>query len=94
MPDKHRLIGRLPNTAANDQPSLLVAILNERRHELFSEWGHRWFDLKRTGKVDEVMTVVTPLKAAGAAWQSYQKLYPVPLDVLTSSPNVTPTNGY
>jgi hypothetical protein len=84
----------LPNTTANDQASLLTAILNERRHELFSEWGHRWFDLKRTGKADEVMAVVTPLKAAGAAWQSYQQLYPVPLDVLISSPNVTPTNGY
>jgi hypothetical protein len=85
----------LPNTTANDQASLLTAILNERRHELFSEWGHRWFDLKRTGKIDEVMTIVTPIKSNGATqWQSYQQLYPLPLTELQRAPNLRQNPGY
>ena len=30
------------------KPTLLTAIQKERRVELFSEWGNRWLDLKRT----------------------------------------------
>ncbi len=26
-----------------DQQTLLLIIEQERRHELFTEWGHRWF---------------------------------------------------
>jgi hypothetical protein len=83
----------LTSTSANDQPSLLTAILNERQHELFSEWGHRWFDLKRTGNIDAVMSVVTPQKA-GTSWKSYQQLYPIPIEAISSSPNLTQNVGY
>lgn len=85
----------LPNTTATDQPSVLTAILNERRHELFSEWGHRWFDLKRTNNIDAVMTVVTPIKSGGTnQWQSYQQIYPLPLETIQGAPNVVQNNGY
>jgi starch-binding outer membrane protein, SusD/RagB family len=85
----------LTNTTANDQASLLTAILNERRHELFTEWGHRWLDLKRTGKVDEVMTIATSVKSNGATqWQSYQQLYPLPLTELQAAPNLVQNTGY
>jgi hypothetical protein len=85
----------LPNTTASDQPSLLMAILDERRHELFSEWGHRWFDLKRTGNIDAVMSFITPQKSNGATtWQSYKQLYPIPIEALNSSPNLTQNAGY
>lgn len=85
----------LPNTTATDQSSLLAAILDERRHELFCEWGHRWLDLKRTGKVDAVMSVITPLKSNGAVqWSSYQQYYPVTQGELDKAPNLTQTNGY
>jgi hypothetical protein len=85
----------LANTTASNQTSLLTAILNERRHELFSEWGHRWFDLKRAGNVDAVMTVVTPQKSNGATtWQSYKQLYPIPIEAINSSPNLTQNSGY
>jgi hypothetical protein len=85
----------LPNTTANDQASLLDAILNERRHELFCEWGHRWLDLKRTGKVDAVMSVITPLKSNGSIqWRSYQQYYPIAKPELDKAPNLTQTDGY
>ncbi|RZM21890.1 MAG: RagB/SusD family nutrient uptake outer membrane protein [Pedobacter sp.] len=41
-------------TITEDQ--LRPVILHERRVELFTEWGHRWFDLKRTGTIDAVIT--------------------------------------
>jgi len=83
----------LGNTGADTKEKLLDAILAERRIELFSEFGHRWFDLKRTGKIDEVMRVATPLKG-GVEWQSYQALYPVMPAQLNLNPNVLQTPGY
>jgi starch-binding outer membrane protein, SusD/RagB family len=84
----------LSGTAANDQPGLINAITHERQVELFTEWGHRWIDLKRTGTVDEVMKLVTPLKAPGTEWKSYQQLYPLPLDDLRYGPNLRQNDGY
>jgi starch-binding outer membrane protein, SusD/RagB family len=85
----------LPDTTASDQASLLTAILNERRHELFGEWGNRWFDLKRTKNIDAVMSVVTTQKSNGTtAWHSYQQLYPIPVSELQLAPNVNQNDGY
>lgn len=85
----------LPNTTAGDQPTLLTAILDERRHELFCEGGHRWLDLKRTGKIDEVMNVVTPIKSDGATnWRAFQALYPIPYSELQLMPSLTQNPGY
>lgn len=84
----------LSSTTANDINSLLTAILHERQLELFSEWGHRWFDLKRTGKVDEVMTIVTPLKSNGNSWKSFQQWCPIPFDDIQRDPNLIQTSGY
>jgi hypothetical protein len=82
----------LANTTANDKPSLLTSILNERRFEMFCEWGHRWLDLKRTNKIDDVMRIETPLK--GGTWQSFDSLYPITLDELIANPNLSQTPGY
>jgi hypothetical protein len=84
----------LPNTKANDKTSLLAAVLKERQVELLTEGGQRWLDLKRTGNIDAVMNVVTPLKANGAKWQSYQQYYPVNFNDLLKDPNLTQNNGY
>lgn len=37
------------------QPDLLLRIESERKLELFTEWGHRWLDLKRTGRSLDVL---------------------------------------
>jgi hypothetical protein len=82
-------------TTASDKASLLTAIFEERRHELFTEWGHRWLDLKRTGKVDEVMNIVTPQKSNGTVnWQPYQALYPLLLTDIQRNPNLIQNPGY
>jgi hypothetical protein len=77
-----------------NQVDALTAVAHERRIELFTEWGDRWFDLKRTGKIDEVMTVVTPEKSDGGAWKSYQQLYPIPASELKAAPQLVPNPGY
>lgn len=84
----------LPSISLDDKPSLLTAILKERQVELFSEWGHRWFDLKRTGNLDAVMSISTPLKAGGTAWNSHQQLLPIPLSDIQKNPNLTQNPGY
>lgn len=54
------------------QLELLNAIERERKVELFAEWGHRWFDLKRYNTSDLV------LSALKTDWQSTDVLYPIP----------------
>jgi starch-binding outer membrane protein, SusD/RagB family len=84
----------LPNITASDKASLLAAILHERQVEFFSEWGHRWLDLKRTNTLDALMTIITPIKANGQPWKSYQKLYPISFNEIQKMPNVSQNEGY
>jgi hypothetical protein len=72
-----------------DQAALLLAVEQERRVELFVEWGHRWFDLKRTKRSDAVLG---PLK--GANWQSTDTLYPIPSDAIRTNQALTQNPGY
>jgi len=74
--------------------NLIAAILKEKRLEFFAEWGHRWLDLKRTGKINEVMSVETPKKSSGNSWKNYQQYYPICIDELKANPNLTPSTGY
>lgn len=84
----HTRAGLLPLADLTDE-ALLNAIEKERFVELFTEWGHRWFDLKRTGRSDAVLG---PLK--GASWQSSDILYPVPLDELQRNVYLQQNPGY
>jgi hypothetical protein len=87
-----RIRAGLPGTTANDKKSLLSAILHERQTELFTEWGHRWFDLKRTNTVDAIMNVVTAQK--GGAWNTNYQLYPISNNELLANPKLTQNPGY
>ncbi|OQP67828.1 hypothetical protein A4R26_32665 [Niastella populi] len=82
----------LPNVTADEKASLLAAILQERRVELFTELGHRWLDLKRTNNVDVIMAIVTVQK--GGTWESTDQLYPLPLADLQRNSNLNQNLGY
>jgi hypothetical protein len=91
--DAIRTRAGLSPTTASTQAQMLDAILQERRVELFAEWGHRWLDLKRTNTIDQVMSVVAPSK--GGVWESYKALYPIPFNELLLNPKLKPQNpGY
>jgi len=65
-------------TSAITQSDMLGAILHERQVELFTEWGHRWLDLKRTGTVDVVMGAPgNACVAKGGSWNSNWQWYPI-----------------
>ncbi|PSL48357.1 putative outer membrane starch-binding protein [Chitinophaga niastensis] len=82
----------LLNTTESTKPGLLTTILHERQVELFTEWGHRWLDLKRSNIVDTVMSKVTPQK--GGIWNSNWQWYPFILSDLLSDPNLVQNPGY
>ncbi len=78
---------------SNTNPSitkdeLLTAIMKERRFELFTEWGHRWFDLIRTGSADIVLGTIKP------GWSSTDALYPIPAQEVLINTNMTQNPGY
>jgi len=75
-----------------DKTSILAAILHEREVEFFCEWGHRWFDLIRTGNSNAVMSVITPLK--GGDWSSDWQLFPIPQGEINLDHNLIQNPGY
>lgn len=82
----------LSNTTAAIKDDLLTAIAHERQVELFTEMGHRWFDLRRTGKIDAVMNIVAPLK--GGTWATTKQLLPLPASEIILNPNLIQNPGY
>ncbi|MFD0792054.1 RagB/SusD family nutrient uptake outer membrane protein [Mucilaginibacter litoreus] len=74
----------LSGITISDDNTMLSNIMHERQVELFTENGHRWLDLKRTGKVDEVMSIQTKLK--DGQWQPFAALFAIPLLEFTLNP--------
>jgi starch-binding outer membrane protein, SusD/RagB family len=71
------------------QAQCLTNIEQERRVELFLEYGNRWFDLKRTKRADAVLGALKP-----ATWKSTAVLYPIPLIEIQNAPQLTQNDGY
>lgn len=85
----------LGSVLEGSQAQLLATVLHERQVELFTEWGHRWFDLIRTGNANSIMSVVTPLKSGGSvAWNGNDTLYPVPASEISLDDNLSQNTGY
>jgi starch-binding outer membrane protein, SusD/RagB family len=77
----------LPELNLSSQSDILDAISRERRFEFFTEWGHRWFDLKRTGKANEVLSPIKP------DWNSEDLLFPIPEIQIINNPEITQNPG-
>lgn len=79
----------LLNISVLTESDLLEAIWHERKMELFTEYGHRWFDLKRTNQGAEI------LGKAKTSWKGTDILFPIPTSELELNPNLYPQNeGY
>jgi len=70
------------------EADIVAAVMRERRIELFCEGGHRWYDLKRTGTIDQVLGAEKP------NWQSTDALFPVPATELILNPFLVQNPGY
>jgi hypothetical protein len=78
----------LSATTAQTREDLLNAIWQERRVELFIEWGHRWFDLKRTGQAGAMLSKIKQ------GWTDTDVLYPIPYSETQLNPNMSQNPGY
>ncbi|WHF51792.1 RagB/SusD family nutrient uptake outer membrane protein [Chryseobacterium gotjawalense] len=79
----------LPDITSNNKNELLNIVLAERRHELFTEMGHRFFDMKHFGVLD------TEMVKSKVNWQSKFRVFPLPESELLINPNLNPQNeGY
>jgi hypothetical protein len=89
-----------PLSVGLSKTDAMAALVQERRIELFSEFGHRWYDLKRlpglsnpSGKLaDEVMPAATAAK--GGTWNDEWELYPVPLTDMQTDNKLGQNPGY
>lgn len=72
-----------------NQQQVRTAVMDERRHELFTEFGHRFFDLKRKGLLNTYMPTVK------SSWKNHMSLLPLPENELIANPSLKPQNdGY
>lgn len=90
--DKIRTRSNLESISGSDleinQENLISLILEERKRELFSEWGHRWLDLKRTNRASSVLGPLSD------SWEDTDVLYPIPERDRMKNPNLTQNDGY
>ncbi|MDO6430072.1 RagB/SusD family nutrient uptake outer membrane protein [Flavitalea sp. BT771] len=87
---RHRAgLNSLPaNLSASD---LTTAIAKEWQTEFFCEWGHRWFNLKRTRQTSAVFSSI----AVKQPWKGdYQLLYPLPTQEILNDHYLTQNTGY
>ena len=90
-----RIRAGLDSTTASSQQDLLTAILHERQVELFTEWGHRWLDLIRSGTVNSVMgSPGNVCQEKRGTWSPDWQLYPISLYELQHDPNLVQNAGY
>jgi hypothetical protein len=85
----------LPNTTVANYDDMRLAIEKERRLELAFE-GHRWFDLKRTGRA---ISVMNNAKDAGGVSLGYnltqnRLIWPIPQGELDKNAQLTQNEGY
>jgi hypothetical protein len=87
--DAIRSAAGLAPSGATSQQQLIDAIMRERRVELFTEYGNRFYDLKRTGILDYALGSIKP------GWNDTDALWPLPDTELRANICLHPQNpGY
>lgn len=85
----------LPNTTATTQADMRLAIEKERRLELAFE-GHRWFDLKRTGRAITVMNAAVGANDENLGYNltTDKLVWPIPQAELDKNLKLVQNPGY
>ncbi|MFV8326203.1 RagB/SusD family nutrient uptake outer membrane protein [Flavobacterium sp. ZS1P14] len=84
-----RTTAGLASISAVTAEDIIADILHQRRFELFTEFGQRFFDLKRTGTLNQTLSLSKP------GWNATDALWPLPALELGANPNLNPQNpGY
>ena len=85
----------LSNTTASDKAAMKLAIEKERRLELAFE-GHRYYDLKRTGRAIEVLNNVKGPNGASLGYVVTESrlLWPIPQAELDKNTKLIQNEGY
>lgn len=77
-------LGLTDEFAANPDPEMIYAQIDqERQIELMVEWGHRWFDLKRQGKLIEILSLSKSVNQ-----NTFSAFYPIPEKEILTNPNI------
>lgn len=80
--------GLLAITNPVSKENLLNEILSENRKEFFTEFGHRFFDLKRLNKLQTLQTIKPN-------WKDFHRVFPIPQKEILLNTNLNPQNtGY
>ena len=85
--NKTRNLAGLNDTNAITAAEIITEVLLERRLEFFTEFANRFFDLKRTGGLDAVLSPIKP------QWETTDRLLPLPESELLLNPNLIPQNA-
>ncbi|OQP42941.1 hypothetical protein A4H97_12375 [Niastella yeongjuensis] len=78
------------------QQECMSAVEHERQVELFSEWGHRWLDLRRWPGINNpnITRADEVLGAIKRDWQPTDQWYPVPRSELQANQFLVQNPGY
>lgn len=79
----------LPVVSPSTEPDILSEIEKQRRFELFAEAGDRWLDLRRSGRVSQVIGAAKP-----SSWTANDQLYPIPQTEINRNNLLTQNPGY
>ncbi|HYG19401.1 MAG TPA: RagB/SusD family nutrient uptake outer membrane protein [Ohtaekwangia sp.] len=82
---RHR--AELAGTSSRTENALFADVIAERKSELATEWGHRWFDLKRWRMANEILG---PIKSG---WSANDVLFPIPADQIRDNPSILQNPG-
>ncbi|SFD15596.1 SusD family protein [Chitinophaga sp. CF118] len=83
-----RVRAGLTASTSTDAAVIALEIEEENKHEFFCENGHRWFDLRRTNRIDAVLGALKP------TWLPRAAYFPLPQTAINANPNLIQNPDY